>query len=243
VIDSMTENETPPPALPRPEEPWLNRNVWGFGLTSLLADLCYETATAVLPAFLKVLGAPVYALGLMEGAADALSCFVKMGAGWYSDRLERRKPLVILGYAVTAGAIGAMALVTLWPLIVALRVLAWFGKGVRGPARNAMLTASVPPQHKGKAFGFHRARDTIGSIVGSLIAAGLIGWFGAACLRRKARHRHRRRRIEVLPQRLGVRQPRSPLRLQAADPTLVFGRRRVRPVHASAAQALRCRMC
>ena len=115
---------------------------------------------------------------MMEGAADALSSFVKMGAGWFSDRLQRRKPVVALGYGITAVAIGLMGLITLWPLIVVLRVLAWVGKG-RGPARNAMLTASVPPQHKGKAFGFHRAGDTIGAIVGPLIAAGLIGLLGA----------------------------------------------------------------
>jgi MFS family permease len=158
---------------------WFNRNVLGFGLTSLLADLCYETATAVLPSFLALLQTPAYVLGLMEGTADALSSFVKMWSGWYSDRLDSRKPFVVAGYAITALAIGAMAWVTIWPLIVLLRIVAWIGKGARGPARNAMLTASVPAEHKGKAFGFHRAGDTVGAIVGPLIAAWLLATFAS----------------------------------------------------------------
>lgn len=173
-------NETPPPVseVPAPNS-WLNRNVFAFGLTSLLADLCYETATSVLPALLVVVGAPPFALGLMEGLADALSSFTKMGAGWFSDRLPRRKPIVVLGYGVTAISIGLIGLVTLWPIILLLRVAAWIGKGARGPARNAMLTASVRPEDKGKAFGFHRAGDTLGAIIGPIVAAALIGSFGA----------------------------------------------------------------
>lgn len=175
---TLSESATPF-AAPPPPTSWLNRNVLAFGLTSLLADLCYETATAVLPALLVVFGAPPFALGLTEGLADAVSSFVKMGAGWYSDRLPSRKPIVVIGYGITAVAIGLIGLVTVWPLILLLRVIAWIGKGARGPARNAMLTASVRPEDKGKAFGLHRAGDTIGAIIGPLVAAALIGAFHA----------------------------------------------------------------
>lgn len=159
---------------------WLNRNVIGMGLTSLLADLCYETATAVLPGLWRALSAPAYALGLMEGLSDGLASFTKLAAGWYSDRLSRRKPLVVAGYLVTAGAIGAMGLILLWPVLLLLRVVAWIGKGIRGPARNALLAESVPSEHRGKAFGLHRAGDTVGAILGPLLAAWLAGVAGTA---------------------------------------------------------------
>lgn len=161
-------------------EPWLNRNVLAFGLTSLLADLSYESATAVLPAFLSALGAPPAALGFMEGSADALSSFTKLFSGWLTDRRPQRKPLVVAGYGLTAVAGGLMALATAWPLVVLLRIAAWFGKGLRNPPRNALLAESVPPAHRGKAFGFHRAGDTIGAIIGPLAAAALLGAFGSA---------------------------------------------------------------
>ncbi len=80
---------------------WLNRNVFGMGLTSLLCDAGHEMATAVLAGFLAVIGAPVYSLGIIEGVADALSSFVKLGAGWWSDRLGHRKAITTAGYALT----------------------------------------------------------------------------------------------------------------------------------------------
>lgn len=159
---------------------WLNRNVLGMGLTSLLADLCYETATSVLPILLKLLGAPAYALGLTEGLADALSSFTKMVSGTYSDRLTRRKPLVVAGYAITAASTGLLAVATLWPVILLLRGIAWFGKGLRSPARNALLAESVAEKDRGKAFGIHRAGDTTGAIFGPLLAAWLLGHVGDA---------------------------------------------------------------
>lgn len=171
-----TTTRTPPAAR------WLNHNVIGMGLTSLLADLCYETATAVLPILLKVLGAPVYALGLTEGLADALSSFTKLASGTFSDRLTRRKPLVVAGYAITAVSIGLLAVAALWPIILLLRVLAWIGKGLRSPARNAMLAESVSEQDRGKAFGIHRTGDTIGAIFGPLMAAWLLGGIGTASI-------------------------------------------------------------
>ena len=153
---------------------WYNRNVLGMGLTSLLSDAGHEMATAVMPGFLGMLAAPAYALGVIEGLADALSSFVKLGAGWWSDRLGRRKAIITSGYALTGGAFALLAVAVTWPLVLVGRVLAWFGRGIRGPLRDAMLAESVAPQDRGKAFGFHRAGDTVGAIVGPLAAAGLL---------------------------------------------------------------------
>jgi len=166
--------------MPDAEPPrWLNRTVLGAGLTSLLADLSYETAFAVLPAYLKKIGATTAALGFMEGLADALASFVKLGSGFWSDRFNRRKPFAVVGYSLTALMPMIIALAVTWPIILLARLIGWFGKGLRGPARDALLAASVPPQHRGKAFGLHRAGDTVGAILGPLLAAGLLRWYGA----------------------------------------------------------------
>jgi len=153
---------------------WLNRNVVGMGLTSLLSDAGHEMATAVMAGFLAVLGAPVYALGVIEGVSDALSSFVKLGAGWWSDRIGHRKAITTAGYALTGSAFVLFAAAVTWPLVLVGRTVAWFGRGVRGPLRDAMLAESVAPGDRGKAFGFHRAGDTLGAIIGPLMAAGLM---------------------------------------------------------------------
>lgn len=152
---------------------WWNRTVVGAGLTSFFADLSYEAVLSVLPHFLAILQIPVAFLGLMEGAADALSSVVKLGSGWWSDRLGRRKPLVILGYALSAAMSLFSAIAISWPVVLLGRLLAWFGKGVRGPLRNALLADAVAPAHRAKAFGMHRAGDTLGAVAGPLFAA----WF------------------------------------------------------------------
>lgn len=154
---------------------WLNRNVIGMGLTSLLSDAGHEMATAVLPAFLATIGAAASALGAIEGVADAVSSFSKLGAGWWSDRLGHRKPIAVAGYALTGASTGLFALAAGWPLVLAARVIGWFGRGIRGSLRDAMLAESVDPAHVGKAFGFHRAGDTLGAIIGPLLGVAIIG--------------------------------------------------------------------
>lgn len=153
---------------------WLNRNVVGMGVTSFLSDAGHETATAILPAFLAVIGAPPVALGTIEGVSDAASSFVKLGAGWISDRLGHRKPITVLGYFLTGVAMASFALATAWPIVLIGRLIGWFGRGIRGPLRDAMLAESVPTEARGKAFGFHRAGDTLGAIVGPLVAVALL---------------------------------------------------------------------
>jgi MFS family permease len=142
--------------------------------TSFCADVGYEMVTAVLPGFLNTIGVAAAALGWIEGLADAGSSFVKLGAGWYSDRIGHRKGIVGLGYFISGTALALFALAVSWPLILLGRLIAWFGKGIRGPIRDALLSESIQPEHRGKAFGFHRAGDTLGAVLGPLLGAGLL---------------------------------------------------------------------
>ncbi|WP_119290483.1 MFS transporter [Azohydromonas sediminis] len=168
----MSSND---PAAPAPRR-WLNRTVAGAGLTSALGDLCYETTTVVLPGFLAVLGVPAAALGLIEGIADAVAAFTKMAAGYVADRFGHRKRLVLLGYALTPLGQALIALAAGWPLLLLGRVVAWFGKGLRGPLRDAIVLQAVSADTRGRAFGFHRAMDTLGAVVGPLLGVALLGW-------------------------------------------------------------------
>ncbi len=153
---------------------WLNRTVLGVGLTSLFSDWSHETATSVLPAFLASVGAGPAWLGAIEGIADGLSSFTKLAAGHYTDRLRRRKPLAVIGYAITALATASFAFATsAWHVLFG-RVTAWFGRGVRTPSRKALLAADVPPGAYGRAFGFERLMDTLGAIAGPLTALWLL---------------------------------------------------------------------
>ncbi len=164
-------------------EHWLNRNVAGMGITSFLSDASHEMATAVLPGFLAVIGAPPSVLGLIEGTSDATSSFVKLWGGWISDRLGVRKALATAGYSLTGLAMGLFAFASTWVLVLVGRVVGWFGRGFRGTIRDAMLADSVDPSVRGKAFGFHRFGDTLGAIVGPLLGVWLLGiWHGEGCL-------------------------------------------------------------
>jgi MFS family permease len=153
---------------------WLNRNTIGMSLTSFLNDACHEMATTILPGFLSTIGAPPSTLGIIEGTADAISSFVKLGAGWISDKFGHRKFLVTLAYFLTGISSALFALAQTWHLVFTGRILGWFGRGIRGPVRDAMLTDSVDEKNRGKAFGFHRAGDTLGGIVGPIIGIWLL---------------------------------------------------------------------
>ncbi len=156
------------------KQSWLNRTVLGVGLTSLFSDWSHETATAVLPAFLAAIGAGPAWLGAIEGVADGLSSFAKLIAGHYTDRLKSRKPLAVSGYAFTALCTASFGLATHAYQILLGRVGAWLGRGVRSPARKALLAADVPPSAYGRAYGLERLMDTLGAIVGPLSALWLL---------------------------------------------------------------------
>jgi MFS family permease len=153
---------------------WLNRTVLGVGLTSLFSDWSHETATAILPAFLALIGAGPAWLGVIEGVADGWSSCTKLAAGYFTDRLKTRKPLAVLGYAVTAFATASFGLATAPFEVMLGRTIAWFGRGVRSPAKKALLAADVPPGAYGRAFGFERLMDTCGAIAGPLTALWLL---------------------------------------------------------------------
>ena len=155
---------------------WLNRTVAGAGLASALADFCYETTTVILPGFLAVLGVPAAALGVIEGIADAVASFTQMVAGYIADKFGHRKILVVVGYGLTPVGQALIALAFGWPLILLGRIISWFGKGLRGPLRDAIVAQSITPDTRGRAFGFHRAMDTIGAVAGPLLGVALLGW-------------------------------------------------------------------
>lgn len=155
---------------------WLNRTVAGAGITSALGDFCYETTTVILPGFLAVLGIPAAVLGIIEGVADAVASFTKMVSGYIADKLGHRKLLVLFGYGLTPVGQALIALAAAWPLLLVGRLVSWFGKGLRGPLRDAIVIQAVNPETRGRAFGFHRAADTIGAVLGPLLGVALLGW-------------------------------------------------------------------
>jgi len=156
---------------------WLNRNVVAMGFTSLFSDTSHEMATATLPSFLTELVGAATApqlLGLISGLSDASSSFVKTFSGWLSDKLGKRKPLAVLGYFLTGLFVGLIGFARNWFDILIYRILAWTGRGTREPPRDALLADSVDKKYYGHTFGFHRAMDSIGAIIGPLIAFLLI---------------------------------------------------------------------
>jgi len=154
---------------------WFNRTVAGAGITSALGDFCYETTTVILPGFLAVLGIPAAALGFIEGIADAVASFTKMASGYIADKLGHRKLLVLVGYGLTPVGQILIALSTGWLFILLGRMVSWFGKGLRGPLRDAIVIQAVSPATRGRAFGFHRAADTVGAVLGPLLGVALLG--------------------------------------------------------------------
>lgn len=157
--------------------PWLNRTVLGIGLASLFSDWSHEIATATLPAFLATMGVAAAWLGIIEGVSDGISSFAKMGSGFYTDRLQRRKPIAVIGYLVTALGTASFGLATSAWHVLFSRSAAWLGRGIRTPVRKALLAASVPRESYGRAFGLERMMDTLGAIVGPASALLLLRAF------------------------------------------------------------------
>lgn len=172
----MTAETKPAATEPSTVRHWWNRTVIGAGVTSALGDFCYETTTVLLPGFLAVLGIPAAVLGIVEGIADTVASFTKMVAGFIADKLGHRKLLVLVGYGLTPLGQILIALAAGWPLLLMGRVVSWFGKGLRGPLRDAIVIQSISAETRGRAFGFHRAMDTLGAVVGPLLGVALLGW-------------------------------------------------------------------
>lgn len=151
------------------------RTVWLLGLVSLLNDTASEMVYPLLPLFVvTVLGAGPRVLGLIEGLADAVASLLKLVSGAVYDRTRRAKPWVLWGYGVAGLTRPLIGIIVAWPALLCLRVLDRIGKGLRSSPRDALLAASAGPQRRGLAFGFHRAMDNLGGVVGPLIATALL---------------------------------------------------------------------
>jgi MFS family permease len=155
---------------------WLNRSTVGVSLASLFSDVSHELATAVLPTVLLALGAGPAALGIIEGSADGLSAAAKLWGGVLSDRLVHRKPLASIGYLVTAIGTAAIGVAAAWWQVLLCRVVAWIGRGSRGPARDVLMAEAAAPEAWGKAFGMERAGDALGAVLGPMLALALVGF-------------------------------------------------------------------
>lgn len=156
----------------------LTPNVIRLGLVSFFADISSEMLYPLTPLLLTlVLGAPVYAVGLIEGAAEATASLMRTVAGRLSDLSGRRRPYVFAGYAVSALAKPLIAVATGWPAVLVARVADRFGKGLRTSPRDALLADSIEPAYRGQAFGWHRAMDTLGAVLGPLLSIGLLALF------------------------------------------------------------------
>jgi MFS family permease len=156
---------------------FLPRSVIIIGLVSLLGDISSEMIYPVLPLFLTAtLGAPATVVGLIEGIAVGASQIVTGFSGWISDRIGRRKPVAFVGYALTAIARPVIAAAGAWPVVLVARFAERFGRGIRVAPRDAMLAESIERQSRGRAFGFERAMDSGGAVLGPLVALALVGW-------------------------------------------------------------------
>jgi MFS family permease len=154
------------------------RNVYAFGLTSLLNDTASEMAYWVLPAFIASIGAGPAQLGIIEGVAESVASIAKLFSGYLADRVSRRKPLVVGGYVVANAVKPLLALVSSWWQVLGIRFADRFAKGIRGTARDVMVAESVDSSRIGSAYGLIQAMDSAGAIIGPLAALALIGHFG-----------------------------------------------------------------
>lgn len=175
----MTEQRAEPP--PRPagtsQPRWLTRGVGGIGTASFLSDVGHEVPTALLASLVTGLGAPAAALGLIEGISDGLAGLGRFLGGPLADDVDRRRRLAVGGYTATAVLSSLIGLAgNIWTVGV-LRGGAWATRGLRVPARNALLADVVPPSAYGRAYGFERMMDNLGAIVGPLLALGLVALF------------------------------------------------------------------
>lgn len=148
----------------------LTPTVKALGVVSLFTDISSEMVYPLNPVFMTaVLGAPVWAVGLVEGIAESTASLLKLWSGWLSDRAGLRKPFAVAGYGLSALAKPLMAVAAFWPHVLGARFLDRVGKGVRTAPRDALITENCAPNQRGRAFGFHRSLDTVGAVVGPLL--------------------------------------------------------------------------
>ena len=155
------------------------RNVYLLGLVSLFTDLSSQMIFPLLPLFMtSVLGAGAMMVGLVEGGAEAVASILKAVSGMWSDRVRRRKPFVVGGYAMSALAKPLFAVAGSWAGVLGIRLTERVGKGLRNAPRDALIAESVDVENRGRAFGFHRSMDGIGSVLGAFAAFLLLPALG-----------------------------------------------------------------
>ncbi len=157
----------------------ISKNVFVLGLVSFFNDVASEMIYPIVPIFLtSVLGAPVAIVGLIEGIAESTASILKVVSGWLSDKFQRRKPFVVAGYSFSAISKMILSLAFSWPFVLIARFIDRFGKGTRTSARDALIAESSENSVRGRAFGFYRALDTLGAVVGPMIALLAIHFLG-----------------------------------------------------------------
>ena len=153
----------------------LPRNIWAVGLTSFFMDISSEMVINIIPLFLSnILGVKTNIIGLIEGVAESTASLLKLFSGWMSDKLKARKWLAVAGYGLSTLAKPFFYFANSWHWVAGVRWADRAGKGIRTGPRDALVADSIEPEQRGLAFGFHRAADTGGAMVGLLIALGLV---------------------------------------------------------------------
>ncbi len=155
-----------------------SRNIVSLGFASLFTDISSEMVYPYIPVLIQSCGGGPALIGLIEGIAEATASVLKAFSGWFSDRIQKRKALVTAGYSLSALTKPLLGLSRTWPLVLAFRFLDRLGKGVRTAPRDAILADSARAERMGRAFGLHRAMDTLGAAIGPLIGFALISWAG-----------------------------------------------------------------
>src|SRR6478609_2725917 len=156
----------------------LGRNVYALGAVSFFTDVSSEMIYPLLPVFLTtVLGASAGFIGAIEGAAESTAALLKLASGWWSDRVQRRKPLVVAGYALASIVRPLVAIAQSATQVLVVRLSDRVGKGLRNSPRDALIADSVDPSIRGRAFGFRSAADNAGALLGPLIAFALLSQF------------------------------------------------------------------
>ncbi len=158
----------------------LSGNVFSLSLVSLLNDTSSEIIYPLLPTFLALtLGASPLAIGIIEGFAETVASVLKLFSGYLSDRFGKRKLLVFIGYALASVTRPLLSFVGSWQQVLAVRVTDRVGKGIRGTPRDALIADSVPPEKRGLAFGFNRAADHLGAVIGPICAFVLLSFLAS----------------------------------------------------------------
>ncbi|MFL6213975.1 MAG: MFS transporter [Blastocatellia bacterium] len=168
---------SPPPRVPPSLFAGVSSSAIIIGFVSLFSDISGEMIYPILPLFLtETLKAPATVVGLIEGIAVGTGNAIGGFSGWISDRIGKRKPVAFFGYALTAATRPVIAAAQVWPLVLAARFAERFGKGIRNAPRDALLAESTEARYRGRAFGFERAMDSLGAVLGPLVALAVISW-------------------------------------------------------------------